>query len=154
MSFDIQFVQRPTTTWDPTRSSLGDYVEREPTPVDTALWERLSAAVASEVPDAELFESLTVRELSDHATGIQISLLSDDIFMSAAYWFEGEEAEAVDSKLKRLAASIEAATGLASYSPQDNNGFLESWTAEPPMSASAEMSRVRQFMSKVGLTGS
>lgn len=154
MSFDIQFVQRPTSTWDPMRSSLGDYVDRERTPVDQGLWSRLFAAVTSEVPEAELFESETVRELSDHATGIQISLLSDEIFISAAYWFEGEEADAVEAKLKRIAASIETVTGLASYSPQDNNGFLESWTAAPPMSASAEMSHVRRFMSKVGLIGS
>ena len=64
------------------------------------------------------------RELSDEATGLQLSMFPGEIGLSVPYWYEGPEAERMTETLRAVARVVEEATGLVAFDPQANEPFL------------------------------
>ena len=49
-----------------------------------------------------------------------------EISLTVAYWHTGEEAKEIVSHLRRVAVTIEEATGLVAYDPQAGGPFVTS----------------------------
>ena len=126
MSYDLYFLERrPGETWDEALAGLEHADEgREFGAEEERIWHAVEAAVKSVVPDAELFVGENHRELSDEATGLQLSLFPGELSLSVPYWYEGPEAERMTETLRRLARVVEEATGLVAFDPQANEPFL------------------------------
>ncbi len=90
-----------------------------------ALWERVKVALIRVLPDAEEFVSETNRELTDGATGIQVSIFSGELSLTVPYWYAGPEAQRMVGILRSVASAIEKASGLTAYDPQADAPFLE-----------------------------
>lgn len=146
MSFDLYFVDRPSDgDWNRAFDEHDSFGEPGET-VDREKWNKLHAAVSVEFPDPELFEADDSCELSHPDTGIQLMMFPSEIALTCPYWHEGEAADEVDAKLRRIATAIEQITGLGCYDPQSGGPFLESTTAGAP-----EMNRMRGLMRKAGI---
>jgi hypothetical protein len=66
------------------------------------------------------------RELTDPATGLQITMFPGELSLSVPYWYEGGEAGTIAELLRRVASSIEDETGLVAYDPQADAEFIDS----------------------------
>lgn len=117
----------PDGSWDGALDALEQDAADE-RPLDSAAldtWAVLRSAVAADLPAAE--EHLGARhcELSDAATGIQLSLFpGDEVALSVPYWHEGPAAEQVVATLRAVVARVEEVTGLTAYDPQAGAPFL------------------------------
>ncbi len=92
---------------------------------DLAMWERIKAGVADELPDAEEFSTDTHRELTFEPLGMQLSMYPGEIAVTTAYWSDGDEARQTVETLRRLAGIVERITGLTAYDPQSDRAFLD-----------------------------
>jgi hypothetical protein len=127
MSFDLYFLSRePGQSWDDAMEALEEDAEYERPLDDDALatWERVKAALSSLLPKAEEFVGESNRELTDEATGIQMSMFSGELSLTVPYWHTGPDAERIVGMLRDVAAAVEEATGLTAYDPQAEAPFL------------------------------
>lgn len=130
MSYDITFIpKRPDQSWAEALHATEDQVSAgaEPRPLDAATRERykqLLCEVQGVIPSAEVTEGPALIELSDAASGIQLSLFATEVSLSTPYWREGKEAAAVVERLQSIARIVERATGWQGYDPQQDRPFL------------------------------
>ncbi len=92
---------------------------------DLELWARLELRLREVLPALELFEGERNRELSDDASGIQVSLFPGELSLTVPYWYSGPDAERLVGVLRRVASIIENESGLIAYDPQAEAPFLE-----------------------------
>lgn len=127
MSFDLYFLTREAgQSWEDAMEALEENAEIE-SPLDDAtlaMWERVKAGLTDVLPSAEEFVSARSRELTHDATGIQVSIFSSELALTAPYWYTGPGAQRVVAILRAAAVSIEEATGLTAYDPQADAPFL------------------------------
>lgn len=124
MSYDIYFVRR-----DP-GESFQDALDRAEDPgegdniggplssVELEQWERILPHARAILGDIEEFATEVVREISDEATGVQLSIHPGEISITVPYWHGDEDSFAVMQKVYALAYAVEAETGLEGYDPQ------------------------------------
>jgi hypothetical protein len=127
VSFDLYFLSlRPGETWaDAMARREESAVEQAPLDdADLARWDSVRARLAALLPDAETFQGGAHRELSDDATGIQVSLFHGELSLSVPYWYSGSEAHALIALLREVVLEIEAETGLTAYDPQADAPFI------------------------------
>jgi hypothetical protein len=127
MSFDLYFVSRHADqSWQDAVAALEENAETEGslTDADLALWVRLEVALRDVLPASDSFHGDRSRELTDEATGIQVSLYPGELSLSVPYWYSGPDAEDLIDLLRRIAGLIEDATGLTAYDPQAEAPFL------------------------------
>ena len=145
VSFDLYFVDRPGQAegWGDVMQRLEEAAaeQREPTSADRSLWDEVTQAVLTVLPEAEVLEADRSRQVDDGAV-VLLSMFPGEISINTPYWFEGEQAEKAVDRLKAVAAAIEEATGLVAYDPQSDGAFLESGAAEAP----ATFDRIHDFM--------
>ena len=127
MSFDVYFLNRPADDdWDSAMTALADADGQELilTSERLELWNNVANELRRLLPDAEVFESERVRELTDEGSGIQVSLFPGELVLSVPYWHSGDEADQMVELLRQLARAIEAASGLVAYDPQASAPFI------------------------------
>ena len=126
MSYDLFFLERrPGQTWEDALEALeGSADGRAFGPEEESTWQAVEAAFRSVVPDADVFVGDDHRELSDLATGLQLSMVPGEIGLSVPYWSEGPEADQMTETLRAVARGVEEATGLVAFDPQANEPFL------------------------------
>lgn len=152
MSFDLYFVTRqPGQSWSEVMDALEEAATDDPqlTPDGLAMWERITAGLADVLPDAELFEGDQTRELSDDATGMQVSLLGDELTLTVPYWSSGDEADRVVALMTRVAALIENVSGRVAYDPQADAAFL----GEGERHAAGTLDQVHSSFAELGILG-
>jgi hypothetical protein len=128
VSFDLSFVALgPGETFEDAMDRLEALAadDSELAAADVALWQSVLERVRPLLPDAEEFADKSHRELSDDATGIQLSIAPGELSLSIPYWYSGPEAEAMVERLRSVAVAVEAATGLTAYDPQADAPFVQ-----------------------------
>lgn len=126
MSFDLYFVPPPV---DGRWAEVMDQVEqnaldqRDLTAEDLELWDRIVDAVTDVLPDLEPSEGDRFRQLDD-GEALQLTMFPGELSITTPYWFDGEDAERVVQRLRRVAAAVEGATDLVTYDPQADAPFL------------------------------
>lgn len=151
MSFDIYFLTKPPGgSWEDSLAALEDdaVLERPLTEAQFVLWRRLEARLCELMPEAEVFDGETNRELTDEASGIQVSLFAGELSLSAPYWYSGPEAHEIVAVLRRVASVIEEESGLTAYDPQAEAPFLDDDAA----SAERSFETVARSFSERGIT--
>ena len=123
MSYDIYFVRRdPGQTFadalDATEESYGG----DPSPLGSAQleqWERIIARARKLLDGIEEFATdVKSRELSDATTGIQLSMIADEVSITVPSERPDQDPAALMAKIYALARVVEAETGLEGYDPQ------------------------------------
>ncbi|MEP6762231.1 MAG: hypothetical protein ABJA93_12820 [Sporichthyaceae bacterium] len=123
MSYDIYFVRRdPGQTFadalDATEESYGG----DPSPLGSAQleqWERIIARARQILDGVEEFATdAKSREFSDAATGIQLSMIADEVSITVPSERPDQDPAALMAKIYALARVVEAETGLEGYDPQ------------------------------------
>lgn len=127
MSFDLYFLTRgPDETWQDAMERLED-AAASPAELDEehlARWDSVRTHVRPLLPGAEEVAGESHRELSDDASGIQVSLSHGELSLSIPYWYSGPDAEALVARLRAVVVAVEGATGLTAYDPQADAPFV------------------------------
>jgi hypothetical protein len=132
VSFDLYFLSpRPGETWDGAMARLEAAATEKAAfdDADLARWDSVQARVAVLLPDAETFQGRAHRELSDDATGIQVSLSPGELSLTVPYWYSGPDAQRLTALLRSVVLAIEEETGLTAYDPQAAAPFIGSGDA-------------------------
>jgi len=145
VSFDLYFLARePGQSWEDAMAELEDVDELPLDDASLGRWERVRASLTSVLPDAKEFAGDTNRELSDDATGIQVSMFARELSLTVPYWYSGPDAERLVGLLREVVAAIEGATGLTAYDPQADAPFL----GEGEHSAASTLDRTRRSVTE------
>lgn len=123
MSYDIYFVRRdPGQSFEEALETTEEgYDSGDPGPlteVELEQWERILPHARAILGEIEEFVSDSTRELSDPATGVQLSILPGEISITVPYWRTDQDDVAVMEKVYAVARAVEAETGLEGYDPQ------------------------------------
>ena len=127
MSFDLYFLAlEPGESWQDAMNRLEVATADESQLVDTDLrqWQTVLERVRPLLPNGQVFEGERHRQLSDDATGIQLSLSPGELSLTVPYWYDGPDAQQMVSRLRDLANAVEPATGLTAYDPQADAPFI------------------------------
>lgn len=137
MSYDIYLLQRlPGQSWEEALEALEEAQEAlegeaELSDETVAAWERIVPRARDLLGEIALFGSESHAELDHRPTGIQLSILGDEVAISVPYWTRGEDAEDVLSKVYQLAAIAEQETSLEAYDPQLGEAVADLLRAQP-----------------------
>jgi hypothetical protein len=145
VSYDIYFVRRDpgqsfADALDATEESYGG----DPSPLGSAQleqWERITIRARQILDSVEEFATDSKsRELSDAGTGIQLSMIADEVSITVPSERQDQDPEALMAKIYALARVVEAETGLEGYDPQRQEPVTDSSqrsaAAEPRSAAS------------------
>jgi hypothetical protein len=132
MSYDITFIRKAAgQTW---REALevqeARTLARQPwdAPVAAAMqaeWRRIAARLLRVQPHMDQFEAPHKVELTELETGLQVSLFEDEAAITIPYGLSAGTTKRAMRTARRLAAIIEAETGLLGYDMQQGRRFLE-----------------------------
>ena len=151
MSFDLYFLsRRPDESWEDALGALEENAaaERPLEEGDLDLWRRLELKLRDVLPASEFFEGERNRELTDEATGIQVSLFPGELSLSVPYWYSGPDAERLVDMLRRVATIVKAESGLTAYDPQAEAPFL----GEAVIEAARSFDMVHESFNARGIT--
>jgi hypothetical protein len=127
VSFDLYFLERESgETWQDAMDRVEE-AAANPSPLDDAdlaSWDAVREQVRPLLPHAEEFTGESHRELSDDASGIQLSLSHGELSLATPYWYSGPAAQAMVDRLRAVAIAVETGTGLTAYDPQADAPFV------------------------------
>ncbi len=123
MSYDIYFVRRdPGQTFaDALDATEESYDGGDPGPLGSAeleQWERITTRAGQILDGIEEFGTANSRELSDSGTGIQLSMIADEVSITVPSERPEQDAVSLMAKVYALARVVEDETGLEGYDPQ------------------------------------
>ena len=122
MSYDIYFVRRdPGQTFADALDATEDSYDGDPGPLGSAeleQWERITSRAGQILEAIEEFSSAKSRELADSATGIQLSMIADEVSITVPSERPEQDAVSLMAKVYALARVVEDETGLEGYDPQ------------------------------------
>ncbi|MEV5436521.1 hypothetical protein AB0K80_10860 [Streptomyces sp. NPDC052682] len=129
MSYDIYFVNwSDGQSWDELLEAMEEAAEQS-TPIPVPLlqaWDRIVPQARGLLGEVHLAANeQQTRELSHPGTGIQLSVLGDEVSITVPYWHAGDAAAAVLGKVFALSAVVEKETGLTAYDPQVEMPLLQ-----------------------------
>ena len=143
MSYDIYFVRRDpgqsfADALDATEESYGG----DPSPLGSAQleqWERIIARARRLLDGIEEFATDSKsRELADAGTGIQLSMIADEVSITVPSERPDQDPDALMAKIYALARVVESETGLEGYDPQMQEPITDpSQRLADPMPSSA-----------------
>ncbi|MFD9241151.1 hypothetical protein ACFV0D_04295 [Streptomyces sp. NPDC059556] len=122
MSYDIYFLSRDEgQSWDDVLEAVeagaGDN-DQIPAALLEA-WQRIVPQARVLLGNVDITEyEQESRDLSHSDTGIDLSVLGDEVSITVPYWHTGDRAATVLGKLFALSALVEKETGLTAYDPQ------------------------------------
>jgi hypothetical protein len=123
VSYDIYFVRRdPGQTFaDALDATEESYDGGDPGPLGSAeleQWDRIIARAGQILDGIEEFATVNSRELADSATGIQLSMIADEVSITVPSERPQQDAVSLMAKVYALARVVEDETGLEGYDPQ------------------------------------
>ena len=123
MSYDIYFVRRdPGQSFaDALDETEESYDGGDPGPLGSAeleQWERICARAGQILDGIEEFATANSRELADSGTGIQLSMIADEVSITVPTERPEQDAVSLMAKVYALARVVEDETGLEGYDPQ------------------------------------
>ena len=122
MSYDIYFVRRdPGQSFADALDATEDSYDGEPGPLGSAeleQWERIATRARQLLDGIEEFSTENARELSDAGTGIQLSMIADEVSITVASERPEQDAVELMAKVYALARVVEDESGLEGYDPQ------------------------------------
>jgi len=122
VSYDIYFVRRdPGQTFADALDATEDSYDGDPGPLGSAeleQWERITSRAGQILEGVEEFSSAKSRELADSATGIQLSMIADEVSITVPSERPEQDAVSLMAKVYALARVVEDETGLEGYDPQ------------------------------------
>lgn len=127
MSFDLTFLAPdapPEESMDELGQLADDDGERPLGSERQAQWEQLAGQVKRIVPNATEVRETTAHELSDDATGVQLSMNDVEIALSVPYWHSGDQIHDITDLLSAIAFMVEEVTGLRAFDPQSGSWFI------------------------------
>ena len=120
MSYDIYFVRRdPGQSFADALDATEESYDGDPGPLGSAeleQWERITTRAGQILDGIEEFATANSRELADTGTGIQLSMIADEVSITVPS--ERPDQDSVMAKVYALARVVEAETGLEGYDPQ------------------------------------
>lgn len=129
MSYDIYFLhRRDGQSWDEALQAMEDAADDgEPIPARLLeAWERIVPQARALLGDVDITEyELESRDLSHSETGIDLSVIGDEVSITVPYWHAGDAAAVVLGKVFALSAVVEKETGLTAYDPQVERPLAE-----------------------------
>lgn len=152
MSFDLYFVSlNAGETWQDAMDRLEEAAsdERALDEQELARWEAVLNQVRPLLPDAEEFAGESHRELSDDASGMQLTLSPGELSLTIPYWYSGPDAQVMVDRLRSVARAVEEATGLTAYDPQADAAFIDAGD----QTAAATFDQVEVSLSGAGVQG-
>jgi hypothetical protein len=122
VSYDIYFVRRdPGQSFADALDATEESYDGDPGPLAPAeleQWERIAARAGELLDQVEEFGTANSRELSDAATGIQLSMIADEMTITVPSDRSDHDAVTLMEKVYALARVVEDETGLEGYDPQ------------------------------------
>jgi len=122
VSYDIYFVRRdPGQTFADALDATEASYDGDPGPLGSAeleQWERITSRAGQILDGLEEFGSANSRELADSATGIQLSMIADEVSITVPNERPEQDAVSLMAKVYALARVVEDETGLEGYDPQ------------------------------------
>jgi hypothetical protein len=122
VSYDIYFVRRdPGQTFADALDATEASYDGDPGPLGSAeleQWERISTRAGQILDGIEEFATENSRELADSGTGIQLSMIADEVSITVPTERPEQDAVALMAKVYALARVVEDETGLEGYDPQ------------------------------------
>ena len=135
MSYDITFIQKSEAqTWqealeaNEARVSALESWNSPASDAAYAEWQRISALLLECNPGMSKHVAPHCLELTDDATGLQVSLFESEAGISIPYAHSNETAQPIMELVKRFALIIEEETGLVGYDGQLDRRYLDSPT--------------------------
>jgi hypothetical protein len=140
VSYEIFFVRRdPGQSFDDALEETEDGFEGDPGPLSAAeleQWDEVLPVARDVLGDVQEFGDETTRELTNPATGVQLSLFNGEMAIRVPYGDFGEGSVEVMSKVYELARAIERLTGLEGYDPQLEEAVSDSRAGGEPQGRS------------------
>ncbi len=125
MSFDLSFLPRPANgDWDSALESFERRASQSPTKRDLVMWERIGQRLEFEMPTMEASAIEGGRSYADAECGLELTLTSGEIALSAPRGLAEVDALVVLDMLRRTAAIVETVTGLVAYDARAEASFL------------------------------
>jgi hypothetical protein len=122
VSYDIYFVRRdPGQSFADALDATEDTYDGDPGPLASAeleQWERISTRAGQILDGIEEFATANSRELADSETGIQLSMIADEVSITVPSERPEQDAVSLMAKVYALARVVEDETGLEGYDPQ------------------------------------
>ena len=122
MSYDIYFVRRdPGQTFADALDATEASYDGDPGPLGSAeleQWERITTRAGQILDGIEEFATANSRELADSGTGIQLSMIADEVSITVPTERPEQDAVSLMAKVYALARVVEDETGLEGYDPQ------------------------------------
>jgi hypothetical protein len=122
VSYDIYFVRRdPGQTFADALDATEESYDGDPGPLGAAeleQWERITTRAGQILDGIEVFETANSRELADSGTGIQLSMIADEVSITVPSARPEQDAVTLMAKVYALARVVEDETGLEGYDPQ------------------------------------
>ncbi|MFD3733131.1 hypothetical protein [Streptomyces sp. NPDC058632] len=144
MSYDVYFLsRRGGQPWDEVLEAMEDTAEfSEPIPARLLeAWGRIVPQARMLLGEVDITEyEQESRDLSHSGTGIDLSVLGDEVSITVPYWHAGHDAAVVLGKVFALSAIVEKETGLTAYDPQTERPLAEM----QPQGAIELMSRITE----------
>jgi hypothetical protein len=134
VSYDIYFVRRdPGQSFEDALEVVEDSYEGEPGPltsVELEQWERILPRARKILGELQESGVDNTRELLHEPTGIELSLLRDQVSITVPYGHSDDAVE-VMGQVYALARVVEEETGLEGYDPQLGEPVSESREGVP-----------------------
>jgi hypothetical protein len=122
VSYDIYFVRRdPGQSFDDALDATEESYDGDPGPLgaaDLEQWDRITTRARQILDGVDESGTEMSRDLSDSVTGIQLSMIADEVTITVPSDRSDHDAVTLMAKVYALARVVEDETGLEGYDPQ------------------------------------
>ena len=122
MSYDIYFVRRdPGQSFDDALDATEESYDGDPGPLgaaDLEQWDRITTRARQILDGVDESGTEMSRDLSDSVTGIQLSMIADEVTITVPDQRPDQDSVTLMAKVYALARVVEDETGLEGYDPQ------------------------------------
>ena len=122
MGYDIYFVRRdPGQPFEEALDDTEDAFDSDLRPLDeeeVEQWDRIVPRAREILGDVEVFADDVSRELTDPATGVELTMTPLEVAITVPYGEATADSVALMTKVYALARVVEDETGLEGYDPQ------------------------------------
>jgi hypothetical protein len=122
VSYDIFFVRRdPGQSFEDALDATEDSYDGDPGPLGAAeleQWDRITTRAHAILDGLDESSTEVSRNLSDSVTGIQLSMIADEVTITVPTERSDQDSVTLMAKVYALARVVEDETGLEGYDPQ------------------------------------
>ena len=121
MSYDLIIVdKRPGEDWETALDRVADATgaDRELSPSQREVWERVAARLVELDPEFERFDGPGFIEMSLDTLGVQVSLFEHEGAVTIPYWYEGDSVRNAMQRVADVVDVVSEVSGWAVWDPQ------------------------------------